>query len=68
MNWGWIEQRVRGHFGSAMAALTAALSEVNECFRSPEWLSGVLREIGPGVPPEEAVVQWAITRGEQWLF
>jgi hypothetical protein len=60
MNRERIEERLRGYFGSARAALTAALSEVNECFTSPECLSGVLAEIGHDVPAEDALVQWAI--------
>jgi hypothetical protein len=62
-----IEEQVRGYFGpAAQLALGAALSEVRECFSSPQWLAGVLREMGPAVPAEDAVVRWAIRRGQLW--
>jgi len=62
-----IEDRVRRYFGpAARAALPAALSEVQACFAFPEFLAGVLREMGPAASAEEAVVQWAIIRGKQW--
>jgi hypothetical protein len=61
-----IEERVRGYFGSEQTALAAALSEVQVCFAFPESLAAVQREIGPAIPVEKAVVQWAIIRGRQW--
>jgi hypothetical protein len=68
MNRESIEERLHRYFGSARTALAAALSEVKECFAYPEYLSAILHELGPDVPADDAVVQWAITRGRQWFF
>ena len=62
-----IEDRLRSYFGPARTALAAALSEVQGCFSYPEFLSAVLEEMNTKVPNEELVVQWAITRGRQWV-
>jgi hypothetical protein len=61
-----IEDELRRHFGPARAALGSALSEVRACFVSPDCLAGVLREIGPGLAPERAILAWAVRRGELW--
>jgi hypothetical protein len=62
-----IEDRLRSYFGPARTALAAALSEVHGCFTYPEFLSAVLEEMHTQVPDEALVVQWAITRGLQWV-
>ena len=66
MDRGWIEDELRHHFGTARAALGSALSEVRACFTSPDCLAGVLREIGPGLTPERAILAWAVRRGDLW--
>ena len=66
MNRQRIEERITSYFGPARAALAAALSEVIWCFKCREYLAAVLRESGPDFTAEEALVQWAITRGQLW--
>jgi hypothetical protein len=66
MNRGWIEDELRRHFGTAHAALVSALSEVKACFTSPDCFAGVLRETGPGLTPEQAILAWAVRRGDLW--
>ena len=43
-----------------------ALSEVKACLTFPDCLTGVLREMGPGLTPERAVLAWAVRRGDLW--
>ena len=64
MDRSWIEEEIRRHFGSARAGLAAALSEVRACFSFAECLAGVLTEMGPGLSPEQAILGWAIRRGD----
>jgi hypothetical protein len=66
MDRGRIEDELRRHFGTARAGLGSALSEVRACFTSPEFLAGVLREMGPGLAPERAILAWAVRRGDLW--
>lgn len=62
-----IERRLKCHFGQSPPALAAALSEVRWSFECPAFLAGVLGEMTPDVPTEEAVVRWAIRRGQLWV-
>ena len=66
MDRGRIEDELRCHFGPARAGLGSALSEVQACFTSPDFLAGVLREMGPGLTPERAILAWAVRRGDLW--
>jgi hypothetical protein len=66
MDRGWIESELRCHFGTARAGLGSALSEVKACFTFPDFLAGVLREMGPGLTPERAILAWAVRRGDLW--
>jgi hypothetical protein len=66
MDRGWIEDELRRHFGPARAGLGSALSEVKECFTTPDCLAGVLREMGPGPTPERVILTWAVRRRELW--
>jgi hypothetical protein len=61
-----IEDELRRHFGPARAGLGSALSEVQACFNYPDFLAGVLREMGPGPTPERAILAWAVRRGDLW--
>jgi hypothetical protein len=66
MDRGWIEDELRRHFGPARAGLASALSEVRACFAFPDCLAAVLREMGPGLAPDRAILAWAVRRGDLW--
>jgi hypothetical protein len=66
MDRGSIEEAIRRQFGPALAGLSSALSEVRACFTFPEYLAGVLTEMGPDLTPEAAILAWAVRRGDLW--
>ena len=63
-----IEERIKSHFKLEGGACASALSEVQDCFESSVYLDAILQEVGSSAATkEEAIVKWAIIRGEQWV-
>ena len=66
MDRAWLEEQIRGQFGSQRAALIAALHEVQVCVEFPECYAAIL-QMYPDETPNGAILRVARTRGEQWL-
>src|SRR5271165_676768 len=63
-----IEKRIKTYFKLEGSACASALSEVQDCFESSVYLDAILQEVGSSAATkEEAIVKWAIIRGEQWV-
>ena len=63
-----IEERIKRYFKLEGGACASALSEVQDCFESSVYLDAILQEVGSSAATkEEAIVKWAIIRGEQWV-
>ena len=63
-----IEERIKSYFKLEGGACASALSEVQDCLKSSVYLDAILQEVGSSAATkEEAIVKWAIIRGEQWV-
>jgi hypothetical protein len=63
-----IEERIKSYFKLEGGACASALSEVQDCYESSVYLDAILQEVGSSAATkEEAIVKWAIIRGEQWV-
>lgn len=60
------ECTVRRRFGDAPAAISSAISEIRLCMEVPEYLAAVRGEMGPELPVEQVVLEWALRRGSIW--
>ena len=60
-----IEERIKSYFKLEGGACASALSEVQDCYESSVYLDAILQEGLRAATKEEAIVKWAIIRGEQ---